>query len=78
MQDGAAPSVARTKVTVDLGARSYDILIGRDVLANAGAELAARFPGARFAVVTDDNSASFSRNVPTVYATSSPTGRQST
>ena len=45
MQDGAAPSVARTKVTVDLGARSYDILIGRDVLANAVLEpMAIRVP----------------------------------
>jgi len=54
MQEVAAPAAARTVVTVDLGARSYEILIGRDVLANAGAELAERFPGVRFAIVTDE------------------------
>ena len=40
-------------VTVDLGERSYDILIGRDVLAGAGREIASRLPGARAAIVTD-------------------------
>jgi 3-dehydroquinate synthase len=40
-------------VAVDLGDRSYDILIGRDVIDSAGAEIAARLPGARVAVVTD-------------------------
>ena len=43
-----------TRVTVDLGARSYDILIGRNVLEAAGAEIARRLPGARVAIVTDE------------------------
>ncbi len=41
-------------VTVDLGERSYDILIGRDLLASAGHEIASRLPGVRAAVVTDE------------------------
>ncbi len=43
------------KVEVGLGARAYDILIGPGLLARAGAEIAARLPGARVAVVTDEN-----------------------
>ncbi len=43
------------KVGVELGERSYDILIGPGLLRRAGAEIAARLPGARVAVVTDDN-----------------------
>ena len=41
-------------VGVDLGERSYDILIGRGVIERAGAEIARRLPGARLAVVTDE------------------------
>jgi len=41
-------------VRVDLGARSYDIRIGRGVLETAGAEIAAVLPGARLAVVADE------------------------
>jgi shikimate kinase/3-dehydroquinate synthase len=41
----------RETVTVGLGARAYDILIGRGL--DAGAEIAARFPGARASIVTD-------------------------
>ncbi|KAB2869141.1 MAG: iron-containing alcohol dehydrogenase, partial [Bauldia sp.] len=44
---------APATVTVDLGARSYDILIGRNVINLAGAEIARRLPGARMAIVTD-------------------------
>ncbi len=44
-----------TKVRVELGARSYDILIGRGVIDLAGVEIARRLPGARIAVVTDTN-----------------------
>jgi len=51
-----------TVVTVDLGPRSYDILIGRDVLESAGAEIARRMPGRRVAVVTDENVARFHLN----------------
>jgi 3-dehydroquinate synthase len=42
-------------VTVDLGPRSYDILIARGLLARVGEEIARRFAGARVAVVTDEN-----------------------
>jgi 3-dehydroquinate synthase len=41
-------------VAVELGDRSYDILIGRSLIAETGALLAERFPGARFAVITDE------------------------
>jgi 3-dehydroquinate synthase len=44
----------RRTVRVDLGARSYDILIGRGLLAAAGSEIAARLPGVRTAIVTDE------------------------
>ena len=43
------------KVRVELGARSYDILIGDGLIARAGEEIAARLPGIRAAVVTDAN-----------------------
>jgi 3-dehydroquinate synthase len=39
-------------VTVGLGGRAYDILIGRGL--DAGREIAGRFPGARASVVTDE------------------------
>lgn len=42
-------------ITVDLGERSYDIIIGDGVLAEAGARLAALKPGARAVIVTDTN-----------------------
>jgi len=44
-----------TTVAVALGARSYDIIIGRDVLASLGARIAALRPGAKAYVVTDEN-----------------------
>ena len=43
-----------TTVRVDLGERSYDIVIGRGVIDRAGAEIAARLPGARMAIVSDE------------------------
>lgn len=46
---------ATEKVTVGLGDRSYDILIGPNLLANAGATISERLPGARAAIVTDEN-----------------------
>ena len=46
------------RVRVELGARSYDILIGDGLIARAGEEIAARLPGVRAAVVTDANVAS--------------------
>jgi 3-dehydroquinate synthase len=45
---------AVTRVPVALAERSYDILIGAGLLANAGATLAARFPGRAVAIVTDE------------------------
>ena len=59
MATPAARPAEPTVVTVDLGPRSYDILIGRDVLERAGAELARRMPGRRVALVTDENVARF-------------------
>ena len=43
------------RVEVGLGARAYDILIGPGLIARAGAEIAARLPGAACAIVTDAN-----------------------
>ena len=45
-EEGAHPRAPVT-VSVDLGPRSYDILIGRGLLANVGAEIATRLPGVR-------------------------------
>lgn len=42
-------------VRVELGARGYDILIGEGLIGRAGAEIAARLPGVRAAIVTDGN-----------------------
>jgi 3-dehydroquinate synthase len=50
-QNLAAP----LQVQVGLGERSYDILIGADLLARAGGEIARRMPGVRAAIVTDAN-----------------------
>jgi len=42
-------------VRVALGARSYDIVIGRGLIASLGARLAILRPGAKAAIVTDEN-----------------------
>jgi 3-dehydroquinate synthase len=42
-------------VKVSLGERSYDIVIGRGLLASLGTRIAALRPGAKVAIVTDDN-----------------------
>jgi 3-dehydroquinate synthase len=44
-----------TIVNVELGNRAYDIVIGRGQIATLGARAAALKPGARAAIVTDDN-----------------------
>jgi 3-dehydroquinate synthase len=44
-----------TTVRVALGARSYDIVIGRGLLASLGSRVAALKPGAKAAIVTDAN-----------------------
>ncbi len=48
-----------TQVAVALGARSYDIVIGRGVLAGLGERISAMRPGARVAIVTDETVAKF-------------------
>ncbi|MGE0847017.1 MAG: 3-dehydroquinate synthase [Flavobacteriaceae bacterium] len=45
----------RATVSVDLGERSYDILIGPGLIDEAGALVAALAPGARAAIVSDSN-----------------------
>ncbi|MBB3996248.1 3-dehydroquinate synthase [Aureimonas pseudogalii] len=50
----SAPAAMRESVRVSLGARSYDILIGPGLLAEAGAEIARRLPGIRALVVADE------------------------
>jgi 3-dehydroquinate synthase len=52
-----APLKHSDPITVDvaLGARAYDIVIGRDVLGSLGTRVAALRPGARTAIVTDRN-----------------------
>jgi 3-dehydroquinate synthase len=45
-------------VTVGLGSRAYDILIGDNLLDRAGAEIASRLEGVRLAIITDENVAS--------------------
>jgi 3-dehydroquinate synthase len=42
-------------VRVELGDRSYDILIGPGLIARAGKEIASRLKGKRMAVITDEN-----------------------
>ena len=43
------------RVRVDLDARGYDIFIGEGLIAEAGSRIAALFPKARAAIVTDEN-----------------------
>ena len=56
-----APLKHSDPITVDvaLGARAYDIVIGRDVLPSLGARVAKLRPGARAAIVTDRNVARY-------------------
>lgn len=58
MRDGAdalAQGECETIIKVALGERSYPIALGDSLLANAGQWIAASLPGARCAVVTDQN-----------------------
>ncbi len=48
-----------TLVKVSLGERSYDIVIGRGLVASLGARIAALRPGAKAFIVTDDNVARY-------------------
>jgi 3-dehydroquinate synthase len=56
-----APPKHSADITVDvaLGDRTYDIVIGRDILASLGARVAALRPGVRTAIVTDRTVAKF-------------------
>jgi 3-dehydroquinate synthase len=54
MTGDAVQAHAATAIKVDLGARSYDILIGRGLIGDVGAEVQRRLPGARVAIVTDE------------------------
>jgi 3-dehydroquinate synthase len=47
--------VSTERVRVELGARSYDVAIGPGLTAEAGARIAALFPGRNAVVVTDAN-----------------------
>jgi len=49
-----ADTAAITSVPVALGSRSYDILIGRGLIAGAGRAIAERLPKVRAAIVTDE------------------------
>jgi 3-dehydroquinate synthase len=49
------PRLEPTIVRVALGARAYDIVIGRDLMASLGQRIAALKPGAKAAIVTDAN-----------------------
>jgi 3-dehydroquinate synthase len=58
MRDGLATSVPTSDgstISVGLGDRSYDIIIGRHLLDAAGSRIAATLPRARSAVVSDAN-----------------------
>ncbi|MCY6383534.1 3-dehydroquinate synthase [Hoeflea prorocentri] len=53
MKSNAGPG-EEARVRVDLGARSYDILIGPGRIAEAGAQIAQRLPDAQVAIITDE------------------------
>jgi 3-dehydroquinate synthase len=50
---GPRPAAGIVRVAVDLGPRSYEVLIGRGLLAATGQEIARLMPNVRAAVVTD-------------------------
>lgn len=49
----AVPSIRQT-VQLDLGPRSYDIVIGRGLVQEAGERIASLYPGIRLAIITDE------------------------
>ena len=55
MMTAALRPAEPTTVNVALGNRAYDIVIGRGVAASLGLRIAALKPGARLAIVTDEN-----------------------
>ncbi|MEL6744281.1 MAG: 3-dehydroquinate synthase [Pseudomonadota bacterium] len=52
--DHSPAETESTKVTVDLGDRSYDIHIGDGLISTVGARIASLFPEARAVIVTDE------------------------
>ena len=50
-----APDAEETTIRVELGMRSYDIVIAEQLLDQAGSRIAAALPGVRCAVVSDAN-----------------------
>jgi 3-dehydroquinate synthase len=60
------PAGGTTTVTVALRERTYDVIIGRGVVASLGARIAARVPGAKAAIVADETVAHL--HLPTVAA----------
>ena len=60
------PAPSLTRVPVELGARRYDILIGPNLIEDAGSHIARLFPGASCAIVTDRNVAE--RHLPSLEA----------
>jgi 3-dehydroquinate synthase len=63
MAEADAPKPTSRTVTVDLGPRSYDIVIGRQLIETAGPEIARRLPGVRLAIITDETVAALHLNV---------------
>jgi 3-dehydroquinate synthase len=61
-----------TRVPVSLGDRSYEILIGDGLVEKAGEEIARVLPGARAAIVTDENVAAL--HLPNVQASLTASG----
>jgi 3-dehydroquinate synthase len=55
MMTAPLPASAPITTTVGLGDRTYDIAIGRGLLASIGRRIAALKPGAKVAIVTDEN-----------------------
>ncbi|MBF0248806.1 MAG: iron-containing alcohol dehydrogenase, partial [Alphaproteobacteria bacterium] len=50
-----APSPATETLRVELGERGYDIVVGQDLIANAGAYIAPLLKRPRAVVITDEN-----------------------
>ena len=69
----AATTRAARTVNVPLGGRSYDVLIGPDLLAEAGRLIAGRLGKARCGIVTDANVAE--HHLPALEASLSAAGR---
>jgi 3-dehydroquinate synthase len=59
VSESRSPLATARTVPVQLGSRSYDVVIGPGLLANAGKEIAGRLGAARCVIVTDENVARF-------------------